>query len=73
MSSIKVNGEEATQQKPFTAEDSINTDDPYGLSKYEAEQALKQLAQETDLEVVIIRPVLIYGPNVKPISKVWFL
>ncbi|MFP0158431.1 NAD-dependent epimerase/dehydratase family protein [Acinetobacter baumannii] len=65
LSSIKVNGEEATQQKPFTAEDSINTDDPYGLSKYEAEQALKQLAQETDLEVVIIRPVLIYGPNVK--------
>lgn len=65
LSSIKVNGEEATQQKPFTAEDSINTDDPYGLSKYEAEQALKQLAQETGLEVVIIRPVLIYGPNVK--------
>lgn len=65
LSSIKVNGEEATQQKPFTAEDSINTDDPYGLSKYEAEQALKQLAQETGLEVVIIRPVLIYGPSVK--------
>ncbi|ENX40927.1 NAD-dependent epimerase/dehydratase family protein [Acinetobacter courvalinii] len=65
LSSIKVNGEEATQQKPFTAEDSINTDDPYGLSKYEAEQALKQLAQVTGLEVVIIRPVLIYGPNVK--------
>lgn len=65
LSSIKVNGEEATQQKPFTAEDSINIDDPYGLSKYEAEQALKQLAQETGLEVVIIRPVLIYGPNVK--------
>ncbi|MDF2418363.1 NAD-dependent epimerase/dehydratase family protein [Acinetobacter beijerinckii] len=65
LSSIKVNGEEATQQKPFTADDSINTDDPYGLSKYEAEQALKQLAKETGLEVVIIRPVLIYGPNVK--------
>lgn len=65
LSSIKVNGEETTQQKPFTAEDSIHTDDPYGLSKYEAEQALKQLAQETGLEVVIIRPVLIYGPNVK--------
>lgn len=65
LSSIKVNGEEATQQKPFTADDFINTDDPYGLSKYEAEQALKQLAKETGLEVVIIRPVLIYGPNVK--------
>ncbi|ERS03614.1 UDP-glucose 4-epimerase [Acinetobacter sp. COS3] len=65
LSSIKVNGEEATQQKPFTADDSINTDDPYGLSKYEAEQALMELAYETGLEVVIIRPVLIYGPNVK--------
>ncbi|NAR82140.1 SDR family NAD(P)-dependent oxidoreductase [Acinetobacter haemolyticus] len=65
LSSIKVNGEEATQQKPFTADDPIHTDDPYGLSKYEAEQALLKLAEETGLEVVIIRPVLIYGPNVK--------
>ncbi|UOB52332.1 NAD-dependent epimerase/dehydratase family protein [Acinetobacter junii] len=65
LSSIKVNGEEATQQTPFTADDQIRTDDPYGLSKYEAEQALMKLADETGLEVVIIRPVLIYGPNVK--------
>ena len=65
LSSIKVNGEEATQQTPFTADDQIHTDDPYGLSKYEAEQALMKLADETGLEVVIIRPVLIYGPNVK--------
>ncbi len=65
LSSIKVNGDEATQQKPFTADDLIHTDDPYGLSKYEAEQALMKLAEETSLEVVIIRPVLIYGPNVK--------
>ena len=65
LSSIKVNGEEATQQTPFTADDQIRTDDPYGLSKYEAEQALMKLADETGVEVVIIRPVLIYGPNVK--------
>lgn len=65
LSSIKVNGEEATQQSPFKADDPIHTDDPYGLSKYEAEQALMKLADETGLEVVIIRPVLIYGPNVK--------
>ncbi|ENV52132.1 UDP-glucose 4-epimerase [Acinetobacter junii CIP 107470 = MTCC 11364] len=65
LSSIKVNGEEATQQNPFTADDQIRTDDPYGLSKYEAEQALMKLAEETGLEIVIIRPVLIYGPNVK--------
>ncbi|ENW96783.1 NAD-dependent epimerase/dehydratase family protein [Acinetobacter sp. NIPH 298] len=65
LSSIKVNGDEATQQKPFTADDLIDTDDPYGLSKYEAEQALTKLSSETGLELVIIRPVLIYGPNVK--------
>lgn len=65
LSSIKVNGEEATEQKPFTADDPIYTDDPYGLSKYEAEQALLKLAEETGLDVIIIRPVLIYGPNVK--------
>lgn len=65
LSSIKVNGEEATQQKPFIADDEINTNDPYGLSKYEAEQELLKLSKDTGLEVVIIRPVLIYGPNVK--------
>ena len=65
LSSIKVNGEEATQQKPFIADNEIDTNDPYGLSKYEAEQELLKLSKDTGLEVVIIRPVLIYGPNVK--------
>lgn len=64
LSSIKVNGEQTTVQ-PFKPSDMINTDDPYGLSKYEAEQALLTLSKQTGLEVVIIRPVLIYGPNVK--------
>lgn len=64
LSSIKVNGEE-TPINPFTPNDEFNTHDPYGLSKYEAEQALLSLAKTTNLEVVIIRPVLIYGPNVK--------
>ena len=64
LSSIKVNGEQTTTQA-FHPNDHIHTDDPYGLSKYEAEQALLELSQHTDLEVVIIRPVLIYGPNVK--------
>ena len=64
LSSIKVNGEQTTTQA-FHPNDDIHTDDPYGLSKYEAEQALLDLSQRTDLEVVIIRPVLIYGPNVK--------
>ena len=64
LSSIKVNGEQTTTQ-PFKPNDKVNTDDPYGLSKYEAEQALLKLSEQTGLEVVIIRPVLIYGPNVK--------
>lgn len=64
LSSIKVNGEQTTTQA-FHPNDDVHTDDPYGLSKYEAEQALLELSQRTGLEVVIIRPVLIYGPNVK--------
>lgn len=64
LSSIKVNGEQTTTQA-FYPNDDVHTDDPYGLSKYEAEQALLELSQHTGLEVVIIRPVLIYGPNVK--------
>ena len=64
LSSIKVNGEQTTAQ-PFKPNDVVHTDDPYGLSKYEAEQALLELSKLTGLEVVIIRPVLIYGPNVK--------
>lgn len=65
LSSIKVNGDETTAQKPFTPNDSINTIDPYGLSKYEAELALLELAKDSNIEIVIIRPVLIYGENVK--------
>ena len=64
LSSIKVNGEQTTTQA-FHPNDDVHTDDPYGLSKYEAEQALLELSECTGLEVVIIRPVLIYGPNVK--------
>lgn len=64
LSSIKVNGEQTTTQA-FQPHDAVCTDDPYGLSKYEAEQVLLKLSQDTGLEVVIIRPVLIYGPNVK--------
>ena len=64
LSSIKVNGEQTTTQA-FKPNDVVKTDDPYGLSKYEAEQALLELSNNTGLEVVIIRPVLIYGPNVK--------
>ena len=65
LSSIKVNGEMTRPSHPFTPDDINIPDDPYGLSKYEAEQGLLALAQETDMEVVIIRPPLVYGPGVK--------
>lgn len=65
VSSIKVNGEKTELGSPYFADDLPNPVDPYGVSKYEAEQALLALAQETGLEVVIVRPVLVYGPGVK--------
>ena len=65
ISSIKVNGEETQPSQPFKEDDSSIPTDPYGLSKYEAEQGLLKLAQETDMEVVIIRPPLVYGSGVK--------
>ena len=65
ISSIKVNGEETSSGAPYTAEDKPAPVDAYGVSKREAEDALRQLANETGIEVVIIRPPLIYGPGVK--------
>lgn len=64
LSSIKVNGE-FTAERPFVSGDKNVPLDPYGLSKYEAEQGLLKIGQETGLEVVIIRPPLVYGPDVK--------
>ena len=65
ISSIKVNGEGTDLGKPYTEHSNPNPIDPYGISKYEAEQGLIKLAETTLLEVVIIRPTLIYGENVK--------
>lgn len=65
LSSIKVNGEFTAVGRPFTAVDVPAPADPYGLSKYEAELALRQIAADTGMAVVIIRPPLVYGPGVK--------
>ena len=65
ISSIKVNGEGTKLDSPYTADSKPNPTDPYGISKYEAEQGLLKLAETTPLEVVIIRPTLVYGENVK--------
>lgn len=65
ISSIKVNGEETQGCKKFTEEDERSPRDSYSVSKSEAELALQLVAKETGLEVTIIRPPLVYGPNVK--------
>jgi UDP-glucose 4-epimerase len=65
LSSIKVNGEATAPGRPFTSEDVPAPADPYGISKAEAEAALRALASETGMEVVVIRPPLVYGPGVK--------
>ncbi len=62
LSSIKVNGEES--RLPFTEQDIPNPQDPYGISKWEAEQALAAVSSETGLETVVIRSPLVYGPGV---------
>lgn len=65
LSSIKVNGEETARDKPFKASDVPRPEDAYGRSKLEAEEALRVIAAETGMDVVIIRPPLVYGPGVK--------
>jgi nucleoside-diphosphate-sugar epimerase len=65
ISSIKVNGESTPLGRSFTAEDRPAPIDAYGISKLEAEDCLRRLADETGMEVVIIRPPLVYGPGVK--------
>jgi len=65
VSSVKVNGEETAGQQRYTEQDAPSPQDPYGISKWEAEQALQRVAQETGMEVVVVRPPLVYGPGVK--------
>lgn len=65
VSSIKVNGERTAVSVPFKPNDSPCPEDPYAISKHEAEVGLRQIAEETGMEVVIVRPPLVYGPKVK--------
>ena len=64
VSTIKVNGERTSGQS-FRADDNPQPEDAYALSKLEAEFALKEISQHSGLEVVIVRPPLVYGPGVK--------
>jgi nucleoside-diphosphate-sugar epimerase len=63
VSSVKVNGEQTTL--PYTELDEPNPQDAYGISKWEAEQALHKISPETGMEVVVVRPPLVYGARVK--------
>ena len=63
ISSIKVDGEETVT--PYTPDSPASPSDPYGISKWEAEMGLHKIVSETGLEVVVVRPTLVYGPGVK--------
>ena len=65
MSSVKVNGESTPPGRAFTEADATNPQYAYGQSKQEAEQGLRQISADKGMEVVIIRPPLVYGPGVK--------
>jgi|688.fasta_scaffold333159_1 nucleoside-diphosphate-sugar epimerase len=64
LSSVKVNGE-STSDHPFSETNLVYPQDAYAISKWEAEEALRQISKETGMEIVIIRSPLVYGPNVK--------
>lgn len=63
VSTIKVNGERTTRL-PFSATDAPAPQDPYAVSKWEAEQTLQRISEASGLETVIVRPPLVYGPCV---------
>jgi nucleoside-diphosphate-sugar epimerase len=65
ISSIKVNGEETSPQRPFRPDDLPDARGAYAVSKLEAETELTRLSTESELQVVIIRPPLVYGPGVR--------
>jgi nucleoside-diphosphate-sugar epimerase len=65
ISSIGVNGAKSIIGNPFTEADLPQPHNPYALSKWEAEQGLREISTNTGLEVVIIRPPLVYGANSK--------
>ena len=70
MSSIKAVGEETFDQ-PLSEQSPPMPEDAYGISKWEAEQALADVAARTGLELVVLRPPLVYGPNVR--GNLWAL
>lgn len=64
-STVKVNGEATVPGRPFVEGDAADPRDAYARSKWAAEQALRDIARDTDLEVTVVRLPLMYGPGVK--------
>jgi nucleoside-diphosphate-sugar epimerase len=65
VSSVKVNGENTEHNQMFREDDAPYPTCPYGLSKFEAEVAIKKIAAESYFERVVVRPTLVYGPGVR--------
>jgi UDP-glucose 4-epimerase len=65
VSSIKVMGERTAPGRPYRATDAPAPVDPYGISKAEAEATLFEMGKESGIEIVVVRPVVVYGPGVK--------
>ena len=65
LSTAKVNGEVTSQGSRFTAHDDELPTTPYSISKWEAEQVLRRISNRTQMELVILRPPMVYGPGVK--------
>lgn len=65
VSSVKALGDGRADGRPYSEADAPAPRDPYGVSKWEAEQALREIAGRTGMEVVVVRPPLVYGPGVK--------
>jgi nucleoside-diphosphate-sugar epimerase len=65
MSSVKAMGEYTNLDQPFTRHTPCSPTDPYGQSKLEAEQALLQIGEETGMQIICLRPPLVYGPSVE--------
>lgn len=65
VSSIKVNGERTRPGELFKATDVPAPEDPYGISKAEAETGLFAIGRDTGMDIVVVRPPLVYGPSVK--------
>ncbi len=63
VSSIKVHGESTDGRRPFRAKDTYAPRDSYGRSKRDAEHALMRIAAQTGMELVVVRPPLVYGPG----------